>query len=557
MSGRPTEDLTGREFERWKVLYALGYDVLPNGKRKAIWACVCACSPEAPPSKVRAQTLLAGRSTSCGCRRKENQATSITATLEDLTGKVFAGGAITVLRLKGARNGRRVWECRCHSCESIFDAATSKLVAGERSGCGCGIARRKNHAAAMKAIAKRYQYGGSSLTAVELASLSGVFIRTLKSRLMRGYTAEEAVWGKGGQGLQASDMQTVAENARTRSANGCDPKHPSTSRAAALPPAIIAPSGTSIRKGTGDEGVLARSAPVMPRPTQASLGLTSLGDIDLIGIAQTTGIRAQAAMRTLLDRYDRLIHKVAWNWRRRGVSPSDLEQEARIGMMQAITAWRKDRGASLMTFGHLTATRRVICFLDDSATTVRLPRYVRQAIRVARRLGTDDLSKINDSLEQPVPEDATDLLKGFRMISTETPLGQDGEGTLGDTLEGGSRPDDLAEVADDHDDARATLEAALATMRPREADVIRRKHMATNPERGSEIAVTLGLSRARIGQIEEQAMRNLKIALERQRIRGGSIRSESNGSGKYACSRCGDIGHNVRRCMTPPTEALP
>lgn len=73
--GRQTsrlDDLTWRQFGRWKVLYHVGFDKHNN----ALWKCECECGIQAT---IQAGNLRSGRSTqcrSCGARGRANRTTT-------------------------------------------------------------------------------------------------------------------------------------------------------------------------------------------------------------------------------------------------------------------------------------------------------------------------------------------------------------------------------------------------------------------------------------------------------------------------------------------------
>lgn len=61
-------DLTGRTFGRWSVVAPAKTRVTPGGTRKAYWHCRCECGTV---EDVRAEHLRSGRSSSCGCWKRE------------------------------------------------------------------------------------------------------------------------------------------------------------------------------------------------------------------------------------------------------------------------------------------------------------------------------------------------------------------------------------------------------------------------------------------------------------------------------------------------------
>ena len=127
------DDLTGRRFGYWTVLYR-GEDVIAkNGKHRTTWHCKCNCGEE---RDVAASSLKRGLSKSCGCsfRRGDKQVTT-----QDLTGQQF--GRWTVLSraedyIKPSGDHIARWKCQC-TCGNVGLVSGESLRAGRSLSCGC------------------------------------------------------------------------------------------------------------------------------------------------------------------------------------------------------------------------------------------------------------------------------------------------------------------------------------------------------------------------------------------------------------------------------------
>lgn len=121
-------DLTGRRFGRWTVLH------LSNNKtsnNKSMWTCQCDCGNI---RDIKPDSLISGRSQSCGCLQKEVVSNN---SFVDITGQTF--GRLTALEFIGCdRHQCRLWRCVC-SCPSHNETITtySSLVTGKSQSCGC------------------------------------------------------------------------------------------------------------------------------------------------------------------------------------------------------------------------------------------------------------------------------------------------------------------------------------------------------------------------------------------------------------------------------------
>ena len=127
--GRPTVDLTGKQFGRLLVLRRAG-----NARSgDALWECQCSC-PDKTILTVTSTGLRSGKTKSCGCWKTE----VLNRLKNDLTGKRF--GRLTVLRrVDNYRKSNCIlYECEC-SCENktkcVVDSGS--LTSGHTQSCGC------------------------------------------------------------------------------------------------------------------------------------------------------------------------------------------------------------------------------------------------------------------------------------------------------------------------------------------------------------------------------------------------------------------------------------
>lgn len=133
---RVERDLIGSAFGRWTVK---GPGVSVEGERT--WSCLCECGAR---RDVVEQSLVQGRSTSCGCLRKERAAEAWNAKAADLTDQRF--GLWTALRRfdvsRYAGGGQMIrWWCRC-DCGIERAVLVGALRDGTSQSCGCTTGSR-------------------------------------------------------------------------------------------------------------------------------------------------------------------------------------------------------------------------------------------------------------------------------------------------------------------------------------------------------------------------------------------------------------------------------
>lgn len=131
------EDLTDREFGRWKVICRAPNRYSASGKTRSImWKCKCKCGTI---RDVGARALKTGMSQSCGCLQKERVSEALTDNLMDQTFgflKVIArNGSHCSSKLRKS-NFNAVWTCECE-CGEIIDVLGFSLKNGDTTSCGC------------------------------------------------------------------------------------------------------------------------------------------------------------------------------------------------------------------------------------------------------------------------------------------------------------------------------------------------------------------------------------------------------------------------------------
>lgn len=147
-------NLIGQKFGFWTVIDR-ALPIKNSARRWRAWKCRCKCGTI---KDVSEQSLLTGKSTSCGCKR--GKAIRRSEPYEDLTGKHF--GYWTVIKhLPNTRslNGALIqnWLCKC-ICGTEKSVSRSNLLSGRSISCGC-INYSKMELFVCFIIVKRFKIG--------------------------------------------------------------------------------------------------------------------------------------------------------------------------------------------------------------------------------------------------------------------------------------------------------------------------------------------------------------------------------------------------------------
>lgn len=119
-------DLTGKRFGRLVVISKAESIHDSCGATRAMWTCQCGCGEIVT---TRAETLMNGKSKSCGCLKHEIRPRN------NLVGMSF--GRLKVIGLAGRNDSRKlVYSCVCN-CGNTIEVVGSALRNGHTKSCGC------------------------------------------------------------------------------------------------------------------------------------------------------------------------------------------------------------------------------------------------------------------------------------------------------------------------------------------------------------------------------------------------------------------------------------
>ncbi len=264
------------------------------------------------------------------------------------------------------------------------------------------------------------------------------------------------------------------------------------------------------------------------------LYLREIGETSLINAEEEVRLarRIKQGDKGALDKLTkanlRFVVSVAKQYQNQGLSLADLINEGNIGLIKAAKRFDETRGFKFISYAVWWIRQAILQALAEQSRIVRLP---------LNRVGTlHKIGKISSRLEQdlgrePSPDEiakelelsegeVSDTLKiSNSHLSLDAPFSTSEDNSLIDILEDEFQPSpDEALLSAS---LRVEIEKALDSLTPREAEVIN-LYFGLNSEKAltlEEIGARFSLTRERVRQIKEKAIRRLRHASRSRSLR--------------------------------------
>lgn len=239
--------------------------------------------------------------------------------------------------------------------------------------------------------------------------------------------------------------------------------------------------------------------------------------------------QGELARKKMIEHNVGLVVSIAVKYRGYDLPLTDLIQEGNLGLMKAIDKFEPERGNKFSTYGTWWIRQAIRRYIANQARTIRVSVYIESKIQkmkhaadaISQKTGYEaTITQIAESME--ISEDDVEDLIFFAQdsISFETRDGQDPDSpTIGDSI---SDPDqEISSKRLEIEDLSYDLKVALSTLTPREATIIQLRYGMRDGREYTleEVGQKYGMTRERIRQIEQDALRKLRHPSRSRKLR--------------------------------------
>ncbi|MEA3503586.1 MAG: sigma-70 family RNA polymerase sigma factor, partial [Bacteroidota bacterium] len=253
--------------------------------------------------------------------------------------------------------------------------------------------------------------------------------------------------------------------------------------------------------------------------------LQEIGKVDLITAEEEVDLARKikqgdkSALEKLTKANLRFVVSVSKQYQNQGLSLPDLINEGNLGLIKAAQRFDETRGFKFISYAVWWIRQSILQALAEQSRIVRLPlnkigsinkinkAYAKLEQEHERAPRQGEIADILEITENEVKES---MRNSGRHVSMDAPLIQDEDNDMYDVMKSNEGPTPETELL--YESLRKEINRAVSTLTQREADVVKLYFglNAGHPMTLEEIGEKFDLTRERVRQIKEKAIRRLK-----------------------------------------------
>lgn len=262
--------------------------------------------------------------------------------------------------------------------------------------------------------------------------------------------------------------------------------------------------------------------------------LQEIGKVDLltteeeIELAKRIRKGDQKALEALTKANLRFVVSVAKQYQNQGLSLEDLINEGNLGLIKAATRFDETRGFKFISYAVWWIRQAILQAISEQSRIVRLPL---NRVGILSKIGKaykeleqeferePSASEIASELQMDVSDVTDTLTISSRQVSVDAPFSQGDNNNLLDVIQNDKQPSPDTTLITES--LKKEIQSALKVLSEREAEVVK-LYFGLSGEHSltlEEIGERFNLTRERVRQIKEKAIRRLRHASRSKNLR--------------------------------------